>query len=75
MSEATGGAVQGRTRLMPTGIRPQIMDKIYQLGVASPELGRLYPKNSASIVVSGRRAAAGAENEGGVPARDRRQSY
>src|ERR1700694_3834975 len=33
----TGGAAQGRTRLAPTGIRPQIMDKIHQLG-------RLYPK-------------------------------
>ena len=75
VSEATGGTAQGRTRLRPTGIRPQIMDKIYQLGAASPELGRLYPKNAASIVVSGRRAATSAEGEGGVPARDRRQSY
>jgi pilus assembly protein CpaF len=74
VSETTGGAAQGRTRLMPTGIRPQIMDKIYQLGVAAPELGRLYPKNSAAIAVSGRRAAAAGEHEGGVPAHDRRQS-
>jgi pilus assembly protein CpaF len=75
VSEATSGATQGRTRLMPTGIRPQIMDKIYQLGVAPQELGRLYPKNSATVVVSGRRATTGVEPEGGVPARDRRQSY
>ncbi len=74
VSEATGGAAPGRTRLTPTGIRPQIMDRIYQRGVAIPELGRLYPKNSGHIAVSGRRPATALENEGGVPARDRRQS-
>ena len=73
-SEATGSASQGRTRLMPTGIRPQIMDKIYQLGVAAPELAHLYPKNPAATAVSGRRAATPAETQGGLPARDRRQS-
>jgi pilus assembly protein CpaF len=73
VSETASGAAQGRTRLMPTGIRPQIMDKIYQVGVAAPELGRLYPRNSASIAVSGRRVATAVENQGGVPARDRRQ--
>ena len=74
LSEATGGVAAGRTRLTPTGIRPQIMDKIYQLGVAAPELGRLYPKNSAGIAVSGRRTTTAVQDEGGVPARDRRQS-
>jgi pilus assembly protein CpaF len=74
VSEASSGAAPGRTRLMPTGIRPQIMDRIYQLGVAAPELGRLYPKNPAGVAVSGRRVAAAPENQGGVPARDRRQS-
>ena len=74
VSEATGGGAQGRTRLTPTGIRPQIMDKIHRLGVAAPELGRLYPKNSGPVAVSGRRAATAAMNEGGVPSRDRRQS-
>ena len=74
VSEATGGGAQGRTRLTPTGIRPQIMDKIHRLGVAAPELGRLYPKNSGPVAVSGRRAATAAMNEGGVPPRDRRQS-
>src|SRR2546425_1076517 len=73
VSEATGAA-QGRTRLTPTGIRPQIMDRIYQLGMAIPELGRLYPKNSGHSAVSGRRPATALEGEGGVPARDRRQS-
>src|SRR5207245_7641653 len=73
VSEATGAA-QGRTRLTPTGIRPQIMDRIHRLGVAAPELDRLYPKNSGHVAVSGRRAATAAMNEGGVPPRDRRQS-
>jgi hypothetical protein len=50
VSEATGGGAQGRTRLTPTGIRPQIMDKSHRLG------------------------ARGAR-DGGLPARDRRQSY
>src|SRR5258708_22045245 len=35
--EATGGGAQGRTRLTPTGIRPQIMDKSHRLGVEAPE--------------------------------------
>ena len=74
VSEATGGGAQGRTRLTPTGIRPQIMDKIHRLGVAAPELGRLYPRNSGHVAVSGRREATTAMNEGGVPTRDRRQS-
>jgi hypothetical protein len=46
VSEATGGAVPGRTRLMPTGIRPQMMDKVYQRGVEVPELSRLFPKSA-----------------------------
>ena len=74
VSEATGGGAQGRTRLTPTGIRPQIMDTVHRLGVAAPELGRLYPKNSGHVAVIGRRAATAAMNEGGVPPRDRRQS-
>src|SRR2546428_4421216 len=74
VSEATNGAAPGRTRLTPTGIRPQVMDRIYRRGVAIPELGRLYPKNSGSIVFSGRRAPTTAPNEGRIPARYRRQS-
>lgn len=68
----TGGTVPGRTRLTPTGIRPHIMDKIHHLGVAAPELVRLYPKNSAGTGVSGRRANA-VENQGAFPTRDRRR--
>jgi pilus assembly protein CpaF len=72
ISEATGGAAHGRSRLVPTGIRPQIIDKMYQRDVAPQELSRLYPKNSAANAPSGRRTTAA--SEGGIPARDRRQS-
>jgi pilus assembly protein CpaF len=74
VSEATAGAAHGWSRLMPTGIRPQIIDKIYQRDVAAPELGRLYPKNVGATASIGRRAATAAGNAGGIPARDRRQS-
>ena len=74
ISEATGGAVPGRTRLTPTGIRPQIMDRIYQRGIEVPELSRLFPKNSAAIADSGRRPAGATPTDGGFPTHDRRQS-
>ena len=74
VSEATGGAVPGRTRLTPTGIRPQMMDRIYQRGIEVPELSRLFPKNSAAIADSGRRPAPAMQTDGGFPTHDRRQS-
>jgi pilus assembly protein CpaF len=74
MSEATGGAVPGRTRLVPTGIRPQMMDRIYQRGVTVPELSRLFPKNPTAIAVSGRRPATAAPSDSGLPTHDRRQT-
>jgi len=74
VSEAAGGNGVGRTRLAPTNIRPQIMDKIHRLGITPPELTRLYPKNSAASQVSGRRAVSSAESAGGIPVRDRRLS-
>ncbi len=74
VSEATGGAVPGRTRLTPTGIRPQMMDRVYQRGIEVPELSRLFPKNSAAIADSGRRPATAAQTDGGFPTRDRRQN-
>jgi len=73
VSEATGGAVPGRTRLMPTGIRPQMMDRIYQRGIAVPELSRLFPKSPTAIAESGRRPAT-ATTASGFPTHDRRQS-
>jgi pilus assembly protein CpaF len=71
VSEATGGGAHGWSRLTPTGIRPRIIDKIYQRGVALPELGRLYPKSSAAMPASARRSVTSAE-AGGAPDRDRR---
>jgi pilus assembly protein CpaF len=71
---AAGGGAEGRTRLTPTGIRPQIIDKIYRLGVAAPELGRIFPKNTAASPVSGRRSVTAVDREGGAPVRDRRQT-
>jgi pilus assembly protein CpaF len=74
VSEATGGAVPGRTRLVPTGIRPQMMDRIYQRNVAPPELTRLFPKSSAPIGDSGRRPVTAADSDGAFPTHDRRQN-
>ena len=73
-SEATGGTVPGRTRLVPTGVRPQTMDRIYQRGVAAPELSRLFPKSPTAVADSGRRPATAAQTDGGFPTRDRRQN-
>ncbi len=73
VSEATGGAVPGRTRLTPTGIRPRMMDRIYQRGVSVPELSRLFPKSTTAIADSGRRPAT-APTDSGFPTRDRRQN-
>jgi pilus assembly protein CpaF len=74
VSEVTGGAVPGRTRLVPTGIRPQMMERIYQRGLAVPELSRLFPKGSTPIADSGRRPVAAVQIDGGFPTHDRRQS-
>jgi pilus assembly protein CpaF len=73
VSEATGGAIPGRTRLTPTGIRPQMMDRIYQRGIAVPELSRLFPKSPTAIAESGRRPAT-ATTDSGLPTHDRRQN-
>jgi len=73
VSEAAGGSGAGRTRLVPTNIRPQIMDKIYRLDIAPTELSRIFPRNTAAVPVSGRRSVNSAESSG-VPARDRRLS-
>ena len=73
VSEATGGTTQGRSRLVPTGMRPQIMDKIHRLQLGGPELARLYPKNPAAITMSGRRSLPSVAEPGGIPQYERRQ--
>ena len=62
----------GWSRLSATGIRPNLMDKIYRLDLAGPDLSRMFPKNSAKVPTSGRRPTS--ESSFGVPERDRRQS-
>jgi pilus assembly protein CpaF len=72
VSEAAAGSGGGRTRLVPTNIRPQIMDKIHRLGIAPAELGRVFPKSSVASPASGRRSDAAVSS--GLPQRDRRLS-
>ncbi len=76
VSEAarTGAGARGWTRLVPTGIRPEIMDKIYQRGLTGTELVRLFPRQNASaMLTTGRRPNAAGEGPGIAPAHDRRQ--
>jgi pilus assembly protein CpaF len=73
VSEATGGTTQGRSRLVPTGMRPQIMDKIHRLQLGGPELAQLYPKNPGAITMSGRRSLPSVAEPGGIPQYERRQ--
>jgi pilus assembly protein CpaF len=69
-----GAGARGWTRLVPTGIRPHIMDKIYQRGLAGPELGRIFPPQNAGVMpTSGRRPIAAGEAPGIAPDHDRRQ--
>jgi pilus assembly protein CpaF len=72
VSEAAGGGGGGRTRMVPTNIRPQIMDKIYRHEIAPPELGRIFPRNWAASPAIGRRSVSSAEITSGIPLRDRR---
>jgi pilus assembly protein CpaF len=75
VSEATvsGTGAKGWSRLRATGIRPKMMDKIHQRGVADQELTRLFPQNSAINTTSGRRpSGTTGEAAGGLPPRDRR---
>ena len=76
VSEATvsGTGAKGWSRLRATGLRPKLMDKIYQRGLAEQELSRLFPQNSAVDTTSGRRPSGSGEAPGGLPNRDRRQS-
>jgi pilus assembly protein CpaF len=72
VSEAAGSNGTDRTRLRPTNLRPQIMDKIYRLELAPPELAHVFPKGTAASQPSGRRSEV--VSSSGLPLRDRRQS-
>jgi pilus assembly protein CpaF len=77
VSEATvnGTGAKGWSRLRATGIRPKLMDKIYQRAAAAPELSRQFPPNSAANTASGRKVSEPAsEAARRLPDRDRRQS-
>jgi len=76
VSEAarSGASARGWTRLKPTGIRPQVMDKIYQRGLAGPDLVRLFPpQNGGAMPTSGRRPGPSGDDPTMAPAHDRRQ--
>jgi len=73
-STANGTGAKGWSRLRPTGIRPKLMDKIYQRTAAAPELSRLFPPNSAVNTTSGRKPEATISAGRGLPDRDRRLS-
>ncbi|HEY8738879.1 MAG TPA: CpaF family protein [Candidatus Dormibacteraeota bacterium] len=76
VSEAarSGASARGWTRLAPTGIRPQIMDRIYQRGLAGPDLLRLFPpQNGGAVPTSGRRPNTSGVDPGILPSHDRRQ--
>ena len=66
-----GAEARGWTRLRPTGVRPQIMEKIHRLHLAGPELMQLFPREATTMATSGRRAPH-QEAAQGLPARDRR---
>ena len=77
VSEATvsGSGSRGWSRLKATGIRPKLMDRIYQRGLAGPELARLFPQNSATPASSGRRPEQpNPQAHRSLPDRDRRQA-
>ena len=73
-SAVNGTGAKGWSRLRPTGIRPKLMDRIYQRGAAMPELSRLFPPNSAVNTTSGRKPEPTTSAARGVPNRDRRLS-
>jgi pilus assembly protein CpaF len=76
VSEAarSGAGARGWTRLVPTGIRPQMMDRIYQRGLAGPDLLRLFPpQHGGGLPSSGRRPSTIGEDPAMAPSHDRRQ--
>ncbi len=69
-----GGSGSGGTRLVPTGIRPRIMDQVYQRRIAVPEIGRLFPRKPVPTPIDGRRSGSQPVANGNPPARDRRHA-
>jgi pilus assembly protein CpaF len=69
-----GGSARGGTRLVPTGLRPRIMDKVYQRRVGVAEIERLFPpqQRMADSIDARRRESQPAARGGGVATPDRR---
>ncbi len=61
------------TRLVPTGIRPRIMERVYRRGIRVPELARLFPEERVPNRLDARRPATANARADRPPTRDRRR--
>jgi len=73
LSEAADptGSRRGGTRLLPTGVRPRIIDRAFSLGVVAPDVQRLFPPNRTAAALKPRRSTPAAEG-GGPTGQERR---
>ena len=73
LSEAADptGRRRGGTRLLPTGVRPRIIDRAFSLGVVAPDVQRLFPPNRTAAALKPRRSTPAAEG-GGPTGQERR---
>src|SRR5207253_11139611 len=55
------GRRRGGTRLLPTGVRPRIIDRAFSLGVVAPDVQRLFPPNRTAAALKPRRSTPAAE--------------
>jgi pilus assembly protein CpaF len=69
-----GGSARGGTRMLATGIRPRIMDRVYQRRIVVPEAERLFPQQQQRVAASidARRVKSQPAARGGVATQDRR---
>jgi pilus assembly protein CpaF len=69
-ANVSGAEIRGWTRLRPTGVRPQMMERIHRLQLAGPELTKLFPQEATTVPTSGRSAVRNQTR--GLPAHNRR---
>jgi pilus assembly protein CpaF len=67
-----GGSARGGTRLVATGMRPRIMDKVYQRQIVVPEVERLFPQQRVAAPSHARRLHSQPAARGGIATPDRR---
>jgi pilus assembly protein CpaF len=67
-----GGSARGGTRLVATGMRPRIMDKVYQRQIVVPEVERLFPQQRIAAPSHARRLHSQPAARGGIATPDRR---